>query len=262
MDLDTLLRNSQVEIRERETEITALKQQLEDGYGRKAEKSKIVELEAKLSPKNEEIEILKHSQMELRTRVYSVHKQKDQVDENFVIASRKSAITSKCLDDVRNDLLVLTCSLDTHIYDNKMLERNSFELESGKHELELHQSEMEEENAQLSERISELEAQLREVAQLSEQISATHYEREIKASNAILEVSSLHPDKVKLESALQDEQAKVKLFGTKIHNIQLESGNKLQRLITELSASKQNQELLVADHENLQRLLDDVKASE
>ncbi|KAF6134382.1 hypothetical protein GIB67_005774 [Kingdonia uniflora] len=445
-DLDTLLRNSQVEIREREAEITTLKQQLEDGYGRKAEKSEIVELEAKLSSKNEEIEILKHSQMELRALVYSLQKEKDQVDENFDIVSRESAITSKCLDDVRNDLLVLTCSLDTHISANKMLERKSFELESGKHELELHLSEMEEENVQLSERISGFEAQLRyltdekescrleldnsnsttlnlrnkierlgndmetqrvelkqklqemqdrwsetqeeceylkranpqlqataeclieecssvqklngelkkqklelnerctrleaelresresfsnicksaeifeaklssmeknialkekfltseldslllenekhkeklvlgesllhqmylekslevenlqrEVAHLSEQISATHDEREIKASNAILEVSSLHADKVKLESALQDEQAKVKLFETEMHNIQLESGNKLQRLITELSASKQNQELLVADHEKLQRLLDDVKASE
>ncbi|KAF6154938.1 hypothetical protein GIB67_018375 [Kingdonia uniflora] len=297
--------------------------------------------------------------MELRARVYSLQKQKDQVDENFDIVSRESAITSKCLDDVRNDLLVLTCSLDTHISANKMLERKSFELESGKHELELHLSEMEEENAELSERISGLEAQLRnkierlgndmetqrvelkqklqemqdrwsetleeckylkranpqlqataeclieeyssiqklngelrkqklqlyerctrleakflqlkslevenlqrEVAHLSKQISATHDEREIKASNAMLEVSSLHADKVKLESALQDEQAKVKLFETEIHNIQLESGNKLQRLITELSASKQNQELLVADHEKLQRLLGDVKASE
>ncbi|KAF6166805.1 hypothetical protein GIB67_005681 [Kingdonia uniflora] len=151
----------QVEIREREEEITALKQQLEDGYGRKAEKSEIVELEAKLPSKNEEIEILKHSQMELRARVYSLQKQKDQVNENFDIVSRESAIASKCLDDVRNNLLVLTCSLDTHIYANKMLERKSFEFNSGKHELDLHLSEMEKENAQLSERISGLEAQLR-----------------------------------------------------------------------------------------------------
>ncbi|KAF6151084.1 hypothetical protein GIB67_042419 [Kingdonia uniflora] len=151
----------QVEIREREAEITALKQQLKDGYRRKAEKSEIVELESKLSSKNEEIEILKQSQMELRARVYSLQKQKDQVDENFDIVSRESAITSKCLDDVRNDLLVLTCSLDTHISANKMLEGKLFELESGKHELKLHLSEMEEENAQLLEQIFGLEAQLR-----------------------------------------------------------------------------------------------------
>ncbi|KAF6176850.1 hypothetical protein GIB67_026537 [Kingdonia uniflora] len=121
MDLDTLLRNSQVEIREREAEITALKQQLEDGNERKAEKSEIVELKAKLSSKNEEIEILKHSQMELRARVYCLQNQKDQVDENFDIVSRESAITSKCLDKVRNDLQVLTCSLDTNISANKCL---------------------------------------------------------------------------------------------------------------------------------------------
>ncbi|KAF6176849.1 hypothetical protein GIB67_026536 [Kingdonia uniflora] len=102
----------------------------------------------------------------------------------------------------------------------------------------------------------------REVAYLSEQISVTHDEREIKASNTILEVSSLHANKFKLESVHQDEQAKVKLFKTKIHGIQLESGNKLQRLITELSASKQNQELLVASHEKLKSLPDDVKVSE
>ncbi|KAF6170989.1 hypothetical protein GIB67_014806 [Kingdonia uniflora] len=96
----------------------------------------------------------------------------------------------------------------------------------------------------------EVEKLQREVAYLSEQISVTHTEREIKASNAVLEVSSLHADKVKLESVLQDEQNKVKLLETEIHNIQLESGNKLQRLITEILASKKIKNCLPNGHAN------------
>ncbi|KAF6170240.1 hypothetical protein GIB67_029369 [Kingdonia uniflora] len=262
MDLDTLLRNSQVEIREREAEITALKQQLEDGYGRKAEKSEIVELKAKLSSKNEEIEILKHSQMELRARVYSLQKQKDQVDENFDIVSRESAITSKCLDDLDN-------SNSTTLNLRDKIERLGNDMETQKVELKQKLQEMQDRWSETIEECKYLKRaypQLQATAEclIDEYNSVQKLNGELRKQKLQLHerFSSLHANKVKLEIALHDEQAKVKLFETEIHNIQLESGNKLQRLVTELSASKQNQELLVADHEKLQRLLDDVKACE
>ncbi|KAF8403162.1 hypothetical protein HHK36_011259 [Tetracentron sinense] len=401
--------------------------------------------EANLSSKEEEIEALRHCERELEAQISNLQMEKRQLEENMEIVLRESSITSQCLDDLRNDLMVLSSSVNSHVSANKVLERTSSELESSKRELELHLCEVEVENIQLSERISGLEAQLRyltderessrlelensealvmnlrdeirrlgtemetqkvdlkqklqdmqkrwseaqeeceylnkanpklqamaeslieecsslqksngdlrkqklelhehcalleaelresrkcfsdcskkvevleakfssmqeeiaskekmlnseldalvhenneykeklilgesllnqlylektvevenlqrEVAHLTEQISATHDERERIASDAVLEVSSLRADKTKLETALQEFQAKVKLFENELHTLQIESGAKVIELTGELAASKQCQELLMADHEKLVRLLEDVKSS-
>ncbi|KAI3989613.1 hypothetical protein MKX01_036222 [Papaver californicum] len=403
-------------------------------------------LDIDLTAKVEEAETLRRCQTELEAQVSILQKEKYQLVENLETLSRENSITSKCLDEVRNDMMVLSSSLDSYVAANKLLEKNSLELESGKHELELHLSELEEENVQLSERISGLEAQLRyltdekesgrldlenskslamdlrteigrleaemetqkfklkqklhnmqkrwseaqeeceylkkanpklqataeslieesstnqrlnrelkkqklelhkhctqleaelresqrsfsnccqkveileaayaamhvniaskekfltaeldaifhenkenkeklivedrllnqrysekvvevenlqrEVSCLNEQIGATHDERERIASNAVLEVSSLRVDKAKLESALQEAQANAKLSEEELHNLQLESRTRDQELISKLATSKKNQELLMADHEKLQRLLDSVRSSE
>ncbi|KAI3989758.1 hypothetical protein MKX01_040728 [Papaver californicum] len=403
-------------------------------------------LEMDLTAKVEETEILRRCQTELEAQISNLQKEKCQLVENLETLSRENSIISKCLDEVRNDMMVLSSSLDSHVAANKLLEKNSLELESGKDELELHLSELEEENIQLSERISGLEAQLRyltdekesgrlelenskslamdfrteigrleaemetqkvelkqklhdmqkrwseaqeeceylkkanpklqataeslieesstnqrlnrelkkqklelherctqleaelresqrsfsdcrqkveileaayaamhvdiaskekfltaeldsifhetkenkeklivedrllnqrysekvvevenlqrEVSHLTEQIGATHDERERIASNAVLEVSSLRVDKAKLESALQEAQANAKLSREELHKLQLESRTRDQELISELATSKKNQELLMADHEKLQRLLDSVRSSE
>ncbi|XP_026414640.1 myosin heavy chain, fast skeletal muscle-like [Papaver somniferum] len=403
-------------------------------------------LEMDLTAKVEEIETLRRCQTELEAQISNLEKEKCQLVENLETLSRENSITSKCLDEVRNDMMVLSSSLDSHVAANKLLEKNSLELESGKHELELHLSELEEENVQLSERISGLEAQLRyltdekesgrlelenskslamdlrteigrleaemetqkvelkqklhdmqkrwseaqeeceylkkanpklqataeslieesstnqrlnrelkkqklelhercteleaelresrrsfsdccqkveileaayaamhvdiaskekflsaeldailhenkenkeklivedrllnqrysekvvevenlqrEVSHLTEQIGATHDEREKIASNAVLEVSSLRVEKAKLESALQEAQANAKLSEEELRNLQLESRTRDQELISELATSKRNQELLMADHEKIQRSLDSVRSSE
>ncbi|PIA54916.1 hypothetical protein AQUCO_00901075v1 [Aquilegia coerulea] len=403
-------------------------------------------LETSLLLKEEEIEVLRHSLKEAEAQISDLQKEKFLLEEKLEVISRGSSITSKCLDDVRNDMLMLTSNLDSHVSANKMLERKSSELESGKREIELHLLELEEENVQLSERLSGMEAQLRyltdekesgrlelenskslstdlrneikrleaeieiqkvdlknklqdmqkrwseaqeeceylkranpklqataeslieecdsmqklngelrkqklelhdrcthleaelresrnsffdcckkieilelkfssmqedfiskekiltseldsllqenkehkeklileesllsqmymektgevenlqrEVAHLTEQISATHDEREQIASNAVLEVSTLRADKTKLENALQEAQAKVKSSDAKLQILQLESELKLQELISELTSYKQHQDVVMADHEKLQRLLDEVKSSE
>ncbi|XP_026403330.1 myosin-11-like [Papaver somniferum] len=403
-------------------------------------------LEMELTAKEEETETLRRCQAELEAQISNLQKEKCQLVEKLETLSRENSITSKCLDEVRNDMMVLSSSLDSHVAANKLLEKNSLELESGKHELELHLSELEEENVQLSERISGLEAQLRyltdekesgrlelenskslamdlrteigrleaemqtqkvelkqklhdmqkrwseaqeeceylkkanpklqataeslieesstnqrlnrelkkqklelhercteleaelresrrsfsdclqkveileaayaamhvdiaskekflsaeldailhenkenkeklsvedrlmnqrysekvvevenlqrEVSHLTEQIGATHDEREKIASNAVLEVSSSRVEKAKLESALQEAQANAKLSEEELRNLQLESRTRDQDLISELAMSKKNQELLMADHEKLQRSLDSVRSSE
>lgn len=404
----------------------------------------IEELEASLSLKEGEIQVLRHSQKEMEERISALEKEKVQLEENLEVASRGSSITSKSLDDVSNDMTVLT--LDSHVSVNKMLERKSSELESSKREIELHLLELEEENVQLSERLSGMEAQLRyltnekessrldlenskslstdlrneikrletemenqkvdlkyklqemqkrwseaqeeceylkranpklqataeslieecdsmqklngelrkqklelherctqletelrgsrniisdcsrrieileaklslmqkdmnlkqnafaaeldsllqenkehreklileeslvsqmymektveveslqrEVAHLTEQISATHDEREKIASNAVRDVSTLRADKARLESALQDAQANVKSSEIILQNFQQESETMVQGLQSELASSIRNQDLLMVDNEKLQRSLDEVKLSE
>ncbi|XP_077225832.1 uncharacterized protein LOC143859049 isoform X2 [Tasmannia lanceolata] len=409
-------------------------------------RSEIGELKDCLSLKVEEVRALKCSQKELEAQLCNLQKEKSQLEENLEITQRESSIASKCFDDVRQDLIVLTSNMDSHVSVTKMLERKSTDLESGKRELEFHLSEMEEENVQLSERISGLEAQLRyftderestrlelensrclvtdlqnevsrlqadietqkvelkkklqetqrrwseaqeesevlkrgnlklqstaaslieecnslqklneelrrqrlelydrsthldtelretqkknsdfykkvelleaklnsmyedfvsketslaseleslcqkhkedeekliltggllnkvhfeknveieslqrEVVHLTAQISSTHDERERIASDAVLEVLSLRADKTKLESSLQEALDKIKLYETKIDNFHVESQNKVQELISKLAVSKQNEELLIAEREHSQRLIDDFKSSE
>ncbi|XP_058076632.1 uncharacterized protein LOC131225186 isoform X2 [Magnolia sinica] len=409
-------------------------------------RSVMAELESGILLKEEEIEVLQHSRMELEVQVSNLSKEKDQLEESLDTAKRESSITTKCLDDVRQDLVVLTYNMDSHVSANKMLERKSTELESSRHELEIHVSELEEENVQLSERLSGLEAQLRhltderessrlelersrrlvadlkneveklgiememqkadlkqklqetqkqwseaeekleiskrshsklqatveglieectslqklneelrrqrlklhencthleaelresrknfsecckkvehleekyssmhkdaaskeklltseldsllhehkqneeklilaesllkqthldktteaenlqrEVAHLTAQIVATHDERERMASEAVLEVSRLRADKSKLENSLQEYHAKARLYETELCALQLESESKVQGLTDMLSASKQNEELFMAEREHMKRSLEDVKLSE
>ncbi|KAE8717930.1 F-box and Leucine Rich Repeat domains containing protein [Hibiscus syriacus] len=119
----------------------------------------------KLKPDNllkeDELEALRHHQKELEAQVSSVQKEKSQLEENKEIMLREAAVTAKCSEDLRSEMMVLNSNVDSQISANQVLIKKSTELESGKQELEVHLSELEEENLQLSERISGLEAQLR-----------------------------------------------------------------------------------------------------
>ncbi|GJV84838.1 hypothetical protein Tco_1524736 [Tanacetum coccineum] len=73
-------------------------------------------------------------------------KEKEELQENMEIALNESNITSKCLDNLRNDLMVLSSSVDSQVYANKLLERKAKEPEKVKGKMELRLFEMEEEN--------------------------------------------------------------------------------------------------------------------
>lgn len=408
--------------------------------------SEIEKLKSDNLLKDEEVKALVNCQKQLETRISDLEKEKSQLEESMEVMLREGTITSKCLDDLRNEMVVLDRDMDSQVSVNKNLERISLELESSKHELEVHLHELEEENVQLSERICGLEAQLRyltneressrlelensathalslqdeirrleaememqkvemkqklndmqnrwlgvqeeceylkvanqklqataeglieecsllqksnaelrkqkmslhehcavleaqlgeseksfsdlstkvealeekyssmleeisskekalnleldallhenrkhkdklvteesllnqmymektveaqnlqrEVAHLSEQISATQDGKDRTASEAVLEVSHLRSDKVVLEAALLEIQEKLKLSENNLNSLQMESENKVQQLKSELATTKQNQEVLVADHEKLLDLLEDVKSNE
>ncbi|GFS45827.1 hypothetical protein Acr_00g0098430 [Actinidia rufa] len=138
-----------------EANLTGLEKELDE------KRSAIEKFETDLFLKEEEIGCLRQCQGELEARISGLEKEKFQLKENMEILLRESTITSKCLDDLRNELTVLSSSADSHISANKILERNCSELESLKHELELHLLDMEKENTELSDHISHLEAQLK-----------------------------------------------------------------------------------------------------
>ncbi|KAL4388507.1 hypothetical protein GQ457_09G028300 [Hibiscus cannabinus] len=117
-------------------------------------------------------------------------------------------------------------------------------------------------NQMYLEKTMEVDNLQREVAHLTEQISATEDEKEKTASEAMLEVSHLRADKAMLEASLQDLQGKLKLSESKLNALQVESETETQGLKEELAAAKQNQEILMADHEKILDLLEEVKSNE
>ncbi|KAJ8765901.1 hypothetical protein K2173_020417 [Erythroxylum novogranatense] len=117
-------------------------------------------------------------------------------------------------------------------------------------------------NQMYLEKMVEVEKLQRQIADLTEQISAGHDEERRTTSDAVLEMSSLCAEKALLEASLNEVRGKLKVSEINFSTIQIESEAKLKALGDELAVSKQNQEVLMADHEKLLELLEDVKSSE
>ncbi|KAG0486201.1 hypothetical protein HPP92_008296 [Vanilla planifolia] len=118
------------------------------------------ELEAAFLLKEKEIDALEASMRELEHMILSIRREKSQVEENLAVVQKENNVTSKYVDDVQNEMVILNNDMCSHGSDNDKLNRKSSEHEIGKHEPELQMSELAAENSQLSERISGLEAQI------------------------------------------------------------------------------------------------------
>uniref|UniRef100_A0A0E0MAD9 C2 NT-type domain-containing protein n=1 Tax=Oryza punctata TaxID=4537 RepID=A0A0E0MAD9_ORYPU len=181
-ELEEKLQKSQEELKDRTLELSDLRDKLsgfhatemEEGdtdsaksYKLKSEKldenDSKTELDALRSTvllKEQEIESLQHSKKETESFISEIKNENNKLEELLEVSLKECSITAACLDEVREELLLLTSSIDSHVSTNKVLETKITELESCKVNLELHISKLEHENVELSEFISGLESQL------------------------------------------------------------------------------------------------------
>ncbi|KAL5139301.1 hypothetical protein HKD37_10G029258 [Glycine soja] len=102
----------------------------------------------------------------------------------------------------------------------------------------------------------------KEVEDLRDQISGICDRHKRMASNIVLEIYDLCADKAMLESALQEEQEKARLYDTELDNLGAEYEVMVQNYAEELAASRANQETLMVNHEKVVVLLENVKLND
>ncbi|XP_024993901.1 restin homolog [Cynara cardunculus var. scolymus] len=117
-------------------------------------------------------------------------------------------------------------------------------------------------NQMYSEKMVEIDNLQQEVAHLSTQIYATQDERDRMASEAVLEMHVLRADKDKLEIAIEDVKEKFRSSEKKLDTIQDEYEARIQDVMVELAASKQNHGILEANLDKLMELLENSRSNE
>ncbi|PON56159.1 RPG related protein [Parasponia andersonii] len=166
-------------------------------------RSGMEKLQVKLLSKEEEILVLRKCQSELEAKVADVQKEKIRLQEHVEV---RRDITSKHLNDLQHDLVVITSSVDSHASANKTLERMSSELETGNRELELHVSELEGENVRLSVLVASLEAQLR---YLTGEQQSSQLELENSKSHAMTLQVEINTFQIEMASERVDQKEKL-----------------------------------------------------
>ncbi|XVE75464.1 hypothetical protein DITRI_Ditri12bG0095800 [Diplodiscus trichospermus] len=131
--------------------------------------------------KENELEALRHRQKELESHIYSVEKEKSQLEENMEIMQREVVVTAKFLDDLRSEMMELN-SRDSQISSNKIVVKISPELENVKEEVEVHLSKLEEDNILSSDQLCGLEEKL---LYLSDERESYHMELQTSESEAM-----------------------------------------------------------------------------
>ncbi|XP_024317725.1 myosin-11 isoform X2 [Brachypodium distachyon] len=206
--------------------------------------------------KEQEIEGLLHSAKEMENIISDIQKEKNQLEEERLAASLKeSSMTLKSLDEVREDLIVLTSSLDSHVSANKVLENKISELESSKIGLESHVSKLENENIELSEFISELEAQLTSLTSENEstKLQMDDYrsliinlkdevdQQQAEMGSQKLHVSKLEHENVELSEFIFEMEAQLTSLTSEIESTKLQMDDS-RSLITNLKDKVEQQQ--------------------
>ncbi|KAK8662241.1 hypothetical protein V6N13_091827 [Hibiscus sabdariffa] len=217
-------------------------------------------LQATTENLNEECSMLHKANEELR-------KQKAELNEHCSILEAELNESEKVFSNMASEVEALEEKYSSMLEEIASKEKAlNFEIEALLQENKKQKDKLVLEDSLLNqmylEKTMEVDNLQREVCHLTEQISATQDEKEKTASEAVLEVSHLRADKAMLEASLQDLQGKFKLSESKLNALQVESETETQGLKEELAAAKQNQEILMADHEKILDLLEEVKSNE
>uniref|UniRef100_A0A453J8H0 Uncharacterized protein n=1 Tax=Aegilops tauschii subsp. strangulata TaxID=200361 RepID=A0A453J8H0_AEGTS len=250
-ELEEKFRKSQEELEQKNLELSKLREELEGLEGGETGGARGYQFREDLEDNESETDILKtrvqlqqqenddlrRSKVETENLMSEIQAEKSLLEERLAASVKESSITSKCLDELQQDILVLSSSIDSHVSANKVLERKINELESCKAELELHISELEQENIELSERISGLEAQLSYITNEKES-------SELQMHDSKSLVISLK-DKVERQQVEMDTQ-------------RVEFKQKQQETQRKLSEAQDDSEVLRRSNSNLQSTVENL----
>ncbi|QHO07984.1 hypothetical protein HN51_066693 [Arachis hypogaea] len=171
-------------------------------------------------------------------------------ERKFADICGKVVILEKKFSSIQEDI----ASKEKHL----ALELDGFIDENRKH-MEQGQSLL---NQMQTEKMVEIQGLEKEIENLSMKLAATYDEKELIASKALLEVSTLRADKAKLESAFEEVQSKRSLSKTEVNGMHTEYEQKLKDLTTELVDLKMEKQMLMNEHEKLLKVVENSKSRE
>ncbi|KQK24089.1 hypothetical protein BRADI_1g78090v3 [Brachypodium distachyon] len=215
-------------------------------------KSEADMLKTRVQLQQQETDDLRRYKVETESFISEIQAEKSQLVERLAASVKESSITSKCLDELQQDIFVLSSSVDSHVSANKVLERKITELESCKAELELHISELEQENIELSERISGLEAQLSYMTNEKESSELQMHDSKSLVINLKdkVERQQVEMDTIRLEFKQKQQEAQRKLTEAQ------DDSEVLRRSNSNLQSTVEN---LIEECSSLQNLIADLK---
>ncbi|KDP29215.1 hypothetical protein JCGZ_16604 [Jatropha curcas] len=207
-------------------ELENLKYELESTVTELSEKREEIErLETGLLSKEEEIGNLKNYQRKLEDKLSVLQREKSQLEENVEIVIRENDIATKCLNDLRKDLMVLGSSVDTNVSANKTLERKS-----SKQNFKIHLSELEQENGDLLACISGLETQIRNLTDANKSMV-------LELQDSKFNVVKFQDETAKLRNEMETQKMDAEKKLEEMHDL-MEESSSLQKSNEELKKQK------------------------
>ncbi|GJN09366.1 hypothetical protein PR202_ga27367 [Eleusine coracana subsp. coracana] len=267
-ELEEKFQKSQEDLEQRTRELSELRQKIDGFHSTELEGGKsggtrnnqytdlentepeIDVLNARFELQQQENDKLQRSKAEMENFISEIQLEKSQLEERLSASLKESSITSKCLEELRQDITMLSSSIDSHVLANKSLEKKIVELESCKADLELHVSELEQENIELSERISGLEAQLTYLTNEKESIELQMHDSRSLITNLKDKVerqqSEMETQRLEFKQKQQETQRKLS-EAQDDSEVLRRSNSKLQSTIESLIEECSSLQNLIAD---------------